>query len=349
MQFETLYIQKKALDYPLTKKYREYFQKNGFSIQIIEDENKIPRNLNQKKNLFLTEKKGGFVKPCPCTPQAVCCGYHNVNLVEGCPFICNYCALDVYLDFPATKVFVNLSDFERELDEYEKNHPFLRLGTGELSDSLVWDPIFPYSEYLLDVFSRYPHIIFEYKTKSANVKHFPFNSGKYRNILISFSVNTLRKISEEETLVSGLNERIESAKSVRDKGYKVGFHFDPIYYYDGFEKDYEETVEQIFSQFAPQDIGWVSLGVIRFAPDLKEALYQRNTKILDMEMFPAHFDGKMRVFYPIRKKIFQFLIQKLTPFTDKIYLCMEPFHMWEELGLNPASLNQRIYESFFKG
>jgi hypothetical protein len=106
-------------------------------------------------------------------------------------------------------------------------------------------------------------------------------------------------------------------------------------------------VDAIFSRIDPASIGWISLGVIRFAPSLMEELYRRNTGITRMEMFPAHYDGKMRVFYPLRNQILNFIAGEIRKYTHKFYLCMEPTFMWEKVALPYEKANLKIYENFF--
>jgi len=44
------------------------------------------------------KQKGNFIKHCPCSPEAISCGYFNLNLHTGCPYSCSYCILQAYLE-----------------------------------------------------------------------------------------------------------------------------------------------------------------------------------------------------------------------------------------------------------
>ncbi len=347
--FSQLFVDKNVESLKIAQNYIQYFKKIGLPIILIDHANEIPQDLDFKKNLFLTTKKGGFVNVCPCTPKVVCCGYHNINLIEGCPYNCTYCALDAYLKSNVTKIYCNLNDFEFELNQYLKNKKWVRIGTGELTDSLVWDEIFPYSNYLMSLFKNFPHSILEFKTKSINIEHF-FNypQDSINNILISWSVNTRKMIDFEEDKVASLTSRINAAKEVSEYGYKVGFHFDPIYDYENCISDYKKIIQHIFSKINPSKIGWISLGVIRFNPLLKDLLYDRKSNIIKMELFPSFYDGKLRLFYQRRVDILSSIINFLKSFTDKIYLCMEPLFMWGDLGLDYHNTNKNIFNNFFK-
>lgn len=340
--YNFLYVNKSSQKSLVAKSFIKTFEKQQKPIFFVEGEEEIAPNLNPKENLFLTHRKGGFVNACPCSPQVICCGYHNINLAEGCPFTCNYCALDVYLNFPTTKIFTNLSDFETELDAWIKNHQEVRIGTGELSDSLIWEPYFNYSGYLMNLFKKYPKSILEFKTKSVFIENL-LNQEPTPNTLISWSMNTPHIIAQEEKNTPSLEERFLAANKLVKKGYKVGFHFDPIYYYPNWQEDYGQVLEKLCQKFSPQNIGWISLGVIRFHPDLKEILYNRGSLIMDMELFPAFNDGKMRLFYDLRQEVMQFFLKNLSPFKQGLYFCMEPNFMWQECGLCYQKINQRLF------
>ena len=92
-----------------------------------------------KKNLLITPFYGKRLKPCPGTSNHICCGYHVVNTITNCPMDCSYCVLQGYLNNPFLTLYSNWEDLLEEIEAFLSSHPqsFLRLGTGELSDSLA--------------------------------------------------------------------------------------------------------------------------------------------------------------------------------------------------------------------
>jgi hypothetical protein len=71
------------------------------------------------------------------------------------------------------------------------------LGTGELSDSLALDSVFPISPILISFFAQRDHAVLELKTKSAEVDHLPHLDHRKRTI-ISWSLNPPEIIEGEE-------------------------------------------------------------------------------------------------------------------------------------------------------
>ena len=110
---------------------------------------------------FLTEERFDFFKKCPCTPNAASCGYHLINLGIGCAYECTYCFLPAYLNSPGIVFPANIDDFFDKFKDYPHN---IRIGSGEFTDSLVFDHITQYSPQIVEFFKSYPEATFEFKT-----------------------------------------------------------------------------------------------------------------------------------------------------------------------------------------
>jgi len=301
-----------------------------------------------KRHLLLTRFYGRRVKACPGTSHHICCGYHVINAITNCPMDCSYCVLQGYLNNPFLTLYTNWEDLLQEVDAFLSGDPgsFLRLGTGELSDSLALDSIFPLSQVLVPFFAERNNGLLELKTKSAEVDHL-LHLDHQRKTVISWSLNPQKMIEEEEIRTASLKERIDAAKRCQGAGYPIGFHFDPIIYYEGWEKGYQETVFSLFNKIDPKRVIWISLGGFRYPPQLKGIAKERfpNTKIFLGELFPGK-DRKSRYFKEIRIEIYQKMLGWLREVDPDlfVYLCMESKEVWEEVfGWAPSSsfhLNQ---------
>jgi spore photoproduct lyase len=165
--------------------------------------------------------------------------------------------------------------------------------------------------------------------------------------VISWSLNPQKMVEEEERRTASLIERVEAAKRCQEAGYPIGFHFDPLIFYDGWEEGYRETVFSLFKRIDPKGIMWVSLGGFRYPSQLKAVAQERfpNTKIFLGELFPGR-DGKFRYFKEIRVEMYRKMgawLREVDPDLF-IYLCMESKEVWEEVfGWAPSNshhLNQ---------
>lgn len=286
-----------------------------------------------KQHLFITAQPS-FIRPCPCTPGGLGCGYWTVDLDLNCPFDCSYCILQDYLDGQPLTVAVNRERLRSELETFFENRGsgMIRIGTGELADSLALDELTENSFFLAEIFRNRPGFWLELKTK-ANLPPALLELPPADNLVLSWSLNPQPIIASEEKGTVGLEERLGAAAAAVAHGYRVGFHFDPILHYPGWLQDYERVVEAIFRRIPAEAITWVSLGSLRFPPGLLPLARRRfpGSQIFEHE-FIRSSDGKYRYPRPLRQWLYKQLAGLLARFgaEDRLYLCMESVEVWRE-------------------
>ncbi len=240
------------------------------------------------RTLVLTRNKGKFLKPCPGTKEYLCCQYSFLNVGLNCPINCTYCILQVYLNTCAIVIFVNLEDILTELDsEIRKDPSLIRIGTGELTDSLALDTLTGLNPLLIDFFAGQRQGFLELKTKSDQIEHL-LALDHHGQTIISWSLNPQLIIDAEEGLAAPLKSRIMAAKKCQERGYKIGFHLDPIILYGGWETEYESLIDMVFSKISPKSVAWISLGCFALSP-LKRIIQKKYPKspIIYDEFIPA--------------------------------------------------------------
>ena len=305
-----------------------------------------------KKHLLITHFYGRRLKPCPGTSNHICCGYYVINAITNCPMDCSYCVLQGYLNNPFLTLYTNWDDLLQEINGFLSfdRQSLLRLGTGELSDSLALESIFPFSQFLVPFFAERPNGILELKTKSANINPLLHLNHREKTV-VSWSLNPPRMIKEEEVGTAPLRERIEAARKCQEKGYPLGFHFDPLIYHEGWEKEYQGTIDQLFKKIDPKRIVWISVGGFRYPPKLKAVAEERfpESKVFLGELFPGR-DAKFRYLKEIRVDMYQKMVRWLREINPDlfVYLCMESKEVWEKVfGWAPENsrhLNQMFEE-----
>jgi spore photoproduct lyase len=154
-------------------------------------------------------------------------------------------------------------------------------------------------------------------------------------------MNSKKIQREEEHKCASLEERIAAAKKIlKDSSYRVGFHFDPIIDYPGWENDYEDVLDELFSQIPEDRIAWMSLGCLRMMPALKPIMQHRFSRsdLLQAEWIRG-MDGKMRYFKPRRIEIYKKMaarIRRKAPHMT-LYLSMESPEVWRHVfGFEPT-------------
>jgi spore photoproduct lyase len=255
---------------------------------------------------------------------------------------CSYCYLQEYLsDNPTLRVFSNIGDLLRETDELLGKHRgvFFRIGTGEITDSLALDRYIGFSREVIPFFAEQPNTLLELKTKSDCVEGLLAIDPKDR-VVVAWSMNPQRIIDSDEHGTASLEERLAAARRCQNAGYRLGFHFDPMIEYPGWEKDYEELVEQTCAAVDWRRIAWLSMGVLRTTPDLKRTMRGRfpRSRLITGEQVLCP-DGKLRYFQPLRVAMYRKMlawIRRAAP-TVKVYLCMESREVWQQVfGFAPS-------------
>jgi len=351
-----IYATQDSLEFPLTDKIIKKLRHVPFKVikdpqELIEDLKFSEDPVSQgKKYLLLTKQKGDFIKPCPCTPAYLGCNYFIINLELNCPFDCSYCILQGYLSNPIITIHVNLQDLWRELDIFmaKRRGSYFRIGTGELGDSLALDYITELSQDLIFYFRQKPNAWFELKTKTVNISNI-LKLKPAENIVISWSLNSSAMAQGEEKGAPSVEDRIQAARVVSEKDFWVGFHFDPIIHYPGWERDYRDIIKMLLQEVKAAKIAWISLGSLRFPSTLKTIIRRRFTKSkIFYDEFIKGIDGKYRYFKPLRLKLYRHLVNSINYYGGSaipLYFCMESEDIWGEvLGWKPKG--KKEVESF---
>lgn len=287
-----------------------------------------------KKILWLKRHRGAFLKPCPGTPDYICCGLQILHIGQGCPMDCRYCALQAYFNRSVLEMFVNEDEMLEQLEAFllDNEERPLRICTGEFTDSLALDNLTGLASRLVRVFSAQTNASLELKTKTDFIEPLLGLNPRGR-VVLSFSVNSRQVARMEERRAVSLEKRLRAAALAHEHGYRIGFHFDPIIPTPGWEDEYSETIDALFRAVDPAALAWISLGALRFVPALKETVTHRFGPIPYFhEAFVRGFDGKSRLEVSRRIRIYRFLgdrIRRHAP-DAKIYLCMESPHVWKE-------------------
>lgn len=292
---------------------------------------------------YLKKYLGRFLKNCPGTTNYRCCGYEIIHIGENCPVGCSYCILQAYFHDRVFKAWANTEDLFAELEQTFTRQPEkrFRLGTGEFTDSLVFEPITGLTSDLVKFLGRFPQACLELKSKIVDLSWLS-SVPRPDRILPAWSMNSREIWENEEGLGSTLEDRLKAARVCAEAGFRVCLHFDPIIHYSGWAQGYAQTVEMIFDHLKPKSIAYVSLGSFRCMPELKKSIerdHPRTTYIYDE--FVSGLDGKMRLFRPMRTEQFRhiaFLLQK-GGLDRQLYFCMESDRVWQDVfGYTPKDL-----------
>ncbi len=285
-----------------------------------------------KRTLFITLNQGAVIKPCPGTREYTCCDYTILHTGTFCSMDCSYCILQAYFHPPVMQYFAGLDRLKSSLEKVFSQEKILRIGTGEFTDSLIWEPISMQPKFLVELFASQSTCVLELKTKTVNIDSLLCLDHNKKTIL-SWSLNTPLVIKSEERGTTGLTARLKAAARAQQAGYPVAFHFDPLVIYDGCIQEYKSVIEQVFNYVSPDTICWISMGSFRFMPQLKSIIENRfpGSSICFGEFIPG-LDNKMRYFKPLRIELYRELIRHIKSMAPDVlvYFCMEDCQVWEQ-------------------
>ena len=354
-----LYIDEAVSQHPTVSTVRQSLP--GVPISVVSDAVKVHEALAAmqdpiaagKRVLFLTRNKGSFLRKCPGTKSYICCGYQILHIGTYCTMDCAYCILQAYFHPPFLQYFVNQERLFEELHSvFQSERPhFHRIGTGEFTDSMIWEAWTELSRALVPCFAQQDRVVLELKTKSTAVENLRGLEHNKKTI-VAWSLNPPAMIRSQERGTASVRARLRAAAQCEAWGYPLAFHFDPLILYEGWEKDYRRLVRELFASVSAQNIVWISLGSFRFMPSLKPIIQRRfkKSRIIYGEFIPG-VDGKMRYFKPLRIQLYRKMvawIRELAP-DVMLYFCMEDEEVWERaLGFVPedrGGLSRMLDES----
>mgnify|MGYP001237246699 CR=1 FL=1 len=268
---------------------------------------------------------------CPGTHGHLCCNYLTFNVYVGCTLGCTYCIMQSYLRNRTLEVRLpHPAAVERvRATAAQSPNRTVRVGTGEVGDSLLYDPLFGLSGDLIASLEDVETIRFEMKTKTDAVDHLPPRHGGSGRTIVSFSLNPPAVIEAEEGAAATLEQRLAAAHRAVDAGYGVAFHFDPMIRTESWRRDYLDVVARLaaFREAVP---AWISLGTLRYPPTLRPMIEARPYGV---DEFVSTGDGKMRYLQKVRSEMYQTMrrdIQAILPDTP-VYLCMESTAVWRRI------------------
>ena len=127
-----------------------------------------------------------------------------------------------------------------------------------------------------------------------------------------------------------------------------------------WKEEYQHLLKELFTFLIPEQIAWISVGSLRFNPEMKKKMEENFPKssITAQEMVLGD-DGKMRYVKPARIELYDFFfdclkkelkINDLSPKTKfnknkpLVYYCMERWDIWEHtFGNHPKSIQELDY------
>lgn len=285
---------------------------------------------------------------CPYfSSETNCCQLHIIEAVTGCALGCSFC--NVNASMGETVEFS--TDLAERLAEVELDtQRFYHVSTSHMSDSLIWGNRHGLLDALFDFARRHPNVQLELKTKSDRIDYL-LRHEIPSNVLCSWWINTDTFIRNEEHGTAPQRSRFQAARTLRDRGCAIGFHINPIVLYQGWREEYGSLVGSLMAMFSPDEIEFVSLGILWVSPPVVRGIRHRGgeSKVLQM---PLVADPGDRLTYPeeTRINLSNTIYRAMQPWLGKVFvfLCMETAPVWEAVIGQAAPVGENLERLFRK-
>lgn len=269
--FNSIYIEEKAYNYPITKLLLEKYPDTPvITIRNYKDVfNRSNQHFGLQKHcqsLILAVKTDPFLYKGPEVCQNF--GYSSfyyTSFLLNCIFDCEYCYLQGMYPSANIVAFVNVDDFKAAIDNTLQGEKAY-LAASYDTDIIGFHNVIPYWDYFHDFFAERSNILVEIRTKSAN-EIFYNDFSPAENIVIAFSLAPDGIIHKYERLTPSLETRIKAIKSAVSKGFKVRLCLDPVFINSETECLYEPFLRHLFKEIDADDIIDVGYGFFRMSKD----------------------------------------------------------------------------------
>ena len=226
MTIQKLYVDRNIVDSP---EVITITRRLGLPHEIVSDPQTVYDRVSKdddpvnkgKTALFLTHNRGAFIKDCPGTRSYTCCGYQILHIGTFCHMDCTYCILQSYFHPPMLQYFVNHNDLFKELEAIFATNKIHRLGTGEFTDSLIWELWTDLSKRLVPAFAAQNSAVLELKTKTTAIDRLA-TLAHNRKTIMAWSVNTPPDHCRRRTTNSILIGQAEGSGQMRIMGIPAG-------------------------------------------------------------------------------------------------------------------------------
>jgi spore photoproduct lyase len=274
--FSHIYIEERAVAYEDTARildlfpqavripivdYQEVFARPNQSFQLQKNDNKLI--LAVKKDHFLyrgSERINSFGDRHL---------YYN-SLIRNCLYNCDYCFLQGMHPSAYIVAYVNNTDFFAAVESHLSREP-LYLSISYLTDLLGFEGLLPHARRWIEFARDRPALTIEIRTKSDNYRSIR-DLEPIPNAILSWTMSPETIAACFERGTASFKNRLLSARSAVEDGWRVRLCFDPLLRVAGWRKEYRDCIEELFRRIPPDGIEEFSVGVLRMSSSHLKAM-----------------------------------------------------------------------------
>ncbi len=283
----TIYIEKNAINYPLSKHIIAKFNPKLIKINHYKDIfNRAHQNFNYQKSqnrLILAVKENTFLYKGSkfCNNRGYQNFYYSTQIL-GCIYNCEYCYLGGIYPSGYPVIFVNEEDFINKANTLKNSF----LAISYETDLLAFEGIYPFHKAWINLAREKSDLLIESRTKSANTDKLPNNPPK--NFILNFSLSPV-EITKFEKKAPSLEKRIKALNIALNKGYKVEIAIDPIIKIDNFKEVYKNFIKYLKENVNLSKIQNIEIGAFRMNKNFLKKL--RKIHLSEVTYYPYKIEN----------------------------------------------------------
>ena len=225
-----------------------------------------------KPGLIIAHKHGQRVLKTPKSYGVGDTRNYYFSHFLNCLYDCRYCFLQGMFPSAHYVWFVNYEDFMIDIKKTAALETSSAMFfSGYDCDSLAMDGITHFAKRFLKAFKNIPNASIEFRTKSVNIRSF-LDAKPQDNAVIAFSLSPESISNALEHRVPSLKARIAAMQRLAQKGWKIGFRFDPIIYSSEIKFQYDELFTQLKNAIPEESVHSISLGPLRFPKKMHDKI-----------------------------------------------------------------------------
>lgn len=267
-KFSHIYIEKAALDFPLTKKILDKFSASEIieinSYTEIFNRNRQDFALQKaSQKMILAIKKDEFLySGSPYTPDFGYKHFYYNAMVLNCLYNCSYCYLQGMFNSGNLLIYLNGQDFIDAAVTKLQEVKSLYLCISYDTDLLAIENITNYCNDWIQACKENPGLIVECRTKSANYNAIAANQP-VSNFILAWTISPEEITNQFEAKTPSLKARLSAIKKAISDGWQVRLCIDPVLLIDNWQRIYQNFIKQIFAEIDPASIQDLSIGSFR--------------------------------------------------------------------------------------
>jgi spore photoproduct lyase len=277
---ETIYIEEAILQHPRVLDILARFPQArkitcGRYGEVFNPKAQNFRLQKQQPALILAEKYKNYALPAPLGYGIGAARNYYFSHMLNCLYDCRYCFLQGMYQSANYVLFVNYEDFQQDIRQLCAESPDenLHFFSGYDCDSLALEPVTGFAEQFLPFFATLPNAWLELRTKSTQVRSL-LNREPLPRCIVAFSLSPDQIAEKVEAKAPSVERRLDALVKLQEQDWQIGLRFDPLIYQSGYQRQYRELFERVFSRIDLNRLHSVSLGVFRLPENFFKKVYK---------------------------------------------------------------------------